>query len=72
MASRGTTLVSRRLTALSRALADLAATVEAGGLYALDDRQLVEFLQEFEAVRNRMPVVHHGVLREVAGRDLAT
>ena len=71
MEFRGTTLVSTRLTALSRALAELVATVDAGGLDALDDRQLVEFLQGFEAVRAQLPMVHHRALREAESRDLA-
>ena len=72
MASRGTALVSTKLAAVSRALTELVTTVGAGGLDALDDVQLVEFLQEFEAVRDRMPVVHSRALQEVQDRDLAT
>ena len=57
MGIRGTALVSTKLAALSRALSELVATMDAGGLDALDDRELVEFLQGFEAVRSRMSAV---------------
>jgi hypothetical protein len=71
MAFGGTALVSTKLTALSRALADLAGTVEAGGLDALDDQQLLAFLQELAAVRDRVPAVERRARREVADRHLA-
>lgn len=71
MAFRGPALVSEKLTVLSRALTDLVATVEAGGLDALDDLGLVGFLREFEVVRNRMPLVDHRALRDAEDRNLA-
>jgi hypothetical protein len=70
MSSGRTTLVSTRLTALSRALADLAVTLDAGGLDALDDRQLVEFLQGLEAVRDATSVVAHRALQEATSRGM--
>jgi hypothetical protein len=65
------TAVSTALTALSASLDDLIAVVDAGGLSGLDDLELVRFLQGFEAVRNRMPVVDHRALREAEVRNLA-
>jgi hypothetical protein len=64
------TPVGHALTALSAALDSLVAAVEAGGLDHFDTEKFVSFLQEFEAVRNRLPLVDHQVLRDAEARDL--
>ncbi|SDR69398.1 HNH endonuclease [Friedmanniella luteola] len=67
----GTTPVGQRLTALADALTLLVDEVEAGGLDHLDATGLVGFLQDLEAVRNRLPLVDHRALRDAAQRDVA-
>ena len=67
----GTTAVGRRLTALGAALDLLVVEVEEGGLDLLDAAGLVAFLQDLEAVRNRLPLVDHRALRDAAARDVA-
>ncbi len=67
----GAPLVGRRLAALADALTLLVNEVEAGGLDHLDAPGLVAFLQDFEAVRNRLPLVDHRALRDAATRDIA-
>jgi len=59
------------LAGLSAALDQLIEAVEAGGLDHYDTPDLVEFLQDFEQVRNRLPVVDHRVVRDALERDLA-
>jgi hypothetical protein len=65
------TPVDQLLTRLTAALDELVGVVEAGGLEHLDTGEFVVFLQEFEAVRNRMPLVDHRALRDAEARDLA-
>lgn len=65
------TPVGQALTALSAALDQLTAAVEAGGLDHYDTAGFVGFLQEFESVRNRMPLVDHRLLRDAEARNLA-
>lgn len=60
------------LAALSAGLDRLVADLDDGGLDHLDNGELLGFLQQFEAVRNRMPVVDHRLLVEAGKRDLAT
>lgn len=59
------------LGAFSVALDQLVAAVHDGGLDHLDSSELVAFLQDFETVRNRMPLVDHRTLRDAEDRDLA-
>ena len=70
-AEDSTTRVGRRLDALATALDALVAEVEDGGLDPLDAAGLVAFLQDLEAVRNRLPLVDHRALRDAAARDVA-
>ena len=65
------TPVRQRLTAFSEALDLLVDEVEAGGLDHLDAASLMAFLQDLEAVRNRLPLVDHRALRDAAERDVA-
>lgn len=59
------------LRVLSAALDGLVSAVDGGGLDHLDDAGLMGFLRGFETVRNRLPVVDHAVLSEMANRGLA-
>jgi Domain of unknown function (DUF222)/HNH endonuclease len=59
------------LLALTVALDGLVSAVDEGGLEHFDDEELVEFLQDFERVRNRLPLVDHRALRDAADRKLA-
>ncbi len=67
----GTTPAVSALQVLSTALSELVLTVDQGGLDHLDDAELMEFLRDFETVRNQMPLVDHRTLRTAADRDLA-
>jgi hypothetical protein len=58
------------LDQLSTGLDHLVKIVEDGGLDALDGAGLVGFLQGFEKVRNRMPLVDHRAITDVVARDL--
>jgi len=59
------------LAQLGSALDRLVGVVEGGGLASVDDQRLVGFLQRFERVRNRLPLVDHAVLGEAQARGLA-
>lgn len=63
--------VDDALTALVAGVDRMVAAVEAGGLDHLDDTQLVAFMQAFERVRNRMPLIDHHVIVEAQARRLA-
>ncbi len=63
--------VVQQLTVLADALTLLVEEVEAGGLDHLDAAGLVAFLQDLEAVRNRLPLLDHRALRDAASRDVA-
>jgi hypothetical protein len=63
--------VRRALVAFSSALDGLVRAVDDGGLDDLDNPELVEFLQDFEQVRNRLPLVDHRALRDADERKLA-
>ena len=61
------------LVALDRfrvGLDDLVKIVDDGALEGFDDAGLVGFLQSFEQVRNRLPLVDHRVIAEAMARDL--
>ncbi|MET1004807.1 MAG: DUF222 domain-containing protein [Propionibacteriaceae bacterium] len=55
---------------LSTALDHVVKVVEDGGLGGLDDLALVGFMQRFERVRNRMPLVDHCLIGEGESRGL--
>lgn len=59
------------LAALAAALDGVVGPVESGALDHFDTADFVEFLQEFERIRNRLPLVDHRVLRDAEQRDLA-
>jgi hypothetical protein len=71
MGSAGATPADEALTALASALDGLVKVVESGGLDHFDTAGFVGFLQEFERVRNRLPLVDHRMLRDAEQRDLA-
>ena len=62
--------VDLALDQLSVSLDHLVKLVEDGGLESLDDAGLVGFLQGFEKVRNRLPLVDHRTITDVVARDL--
>ena len=64
------TPVDLALDQLCTGLDHLVKLVEDGGLESLDDDGLVGFLQGFEKVRNRLPLVDHAAIGAVVGRDL--
>ncbi len=70
MSSRGAGPAVEALRTCSDALDSLVAAVESGGLDHLDDSELVGFWQEFEGLRNRLPVVEHRLVRDVGSRGL--
>ena len=65
------TPVDLALDQLCTGLDHLVKLVEDGGLESLDDAGLVGFLQGFEKVRNRLPLVDHRLLGDAARRNLA-
>ena len=65
------TPVGGALTAVMGAFEGLLGQVEAGGLDHLDDAGLLGFWQEFEGLRNRLPLVEHRLVRDAGSRDLA-
>ena len=69
--AEATSPVRRALAALSVALDGLVSAVDDGGLEHFDDVELVEFLQDFERVRNQLPLVDHRALRDAEERKLA-
>ena len=64
------TPVDLALDQLATGLDHLVKLVEDGGLESLDDAGLVGFLQGFEKVRNRLPLVDHRAIGDVVARDL--
>jgi hypothetical protein len=62
--------VDLALDALSTSLDHLVKLVEDGGLEVLDDAGLVGFLQGFERLRNRLPLVDHQVITDATRRQL--
>jgi hypothetical protein len=62
--------VDHALDQLTVGLDHLVKLVEDGGLDHFDDPGLVGFLQTFEKVRNRLPLVDHGSIAAVERRDL--
>jgi hypothetical protein len=61
--------VDLALDQLNVSLDHLVKLVEDGGLEVLDDAGLVGFLQGFEQLRNRLPLVDHAA---IGGRWLVT
>ena len=62
--------VDDALDALNVSLDHLVKLVEDGGLEVFDDAQLVGFLQGFERLRNRLPLVDHQAVRDAQRRNL--
>ena len=62
--------VDHALDALNVSLDHLIKLVEDGGLDVFDDTQLVEFVQGFERLRNRMPLIDHQTVRVLNAGDL--
>jgi Domain of unknown function (DUF222) len=62
--------VDDALDVLHVSLDHLIKLVEDRGLEILDDTQLVSFLQGFERLRNRLPLVDHQVINEAGRRGL--
>jgi len=60
----------RALEQFGASLDRLVGVVEGGGLASVDDQRLVGFLQRFERVRNRLPLVDHAMLGEAQARGL--
>jgi Domain of unknown function (DUF222)/HNH endonuclease len=59
------------LNALDNALNGLVDTLEAGGLDQLTAAEKISFWQRFEAFRNRMPLIDHGLIADAEAHDLA-
>ena len=62
--------VDDALDALNMSLDHLVKLVEDRGLEVFDNAQLVGFLQGFERLRNRLPLVDHQTVRDAARRNL--
>ncbi|HWJ53318.1 MAG TPA: DUF222 domain-containing protein, partial [Propionibacteriaceae bacterium] len=62
--------VDDALDALNVSLDHLIKLVEDGGLEVFDDTQLVGFLQGFERLRNRLPLIDHQTIRDAQRRNL--
>jgi len=62
--------VDDALDALNVSLDHLVKLVEDGGLEVFDDTQLVGFLQGFERLRNRLPLVDHQAVPDAQRRNL--
>jgi hypothetical protein len=65
------TAVDLALDRLSTAFDHLLEVVEDGGLDGYDEAGLIGFLQEFERLRNRLPLVDHRAIHESEARGLA-
>ena len=50
------------LDQLNDDISDLVEAVDAGALDELDAAEKVAFLQRFESLRNRLPLVDHGLI----------
>src|SRR5918998_98762 len=66
-----TAAVDAALDALSVSVDHLVKLVDDGGLETCTEAQLVGFLQGFERVRNRLPLVDHQMINEMTRRDVA-
>jgi hypothetical protein len=58
------------LDALNVSLDHLVKLVEDGRLETFDDTQLVEFVQGFERLRNRLPLIDHQTVQDAQRRNL--
>lgn len=58
------------LTQLAEGLDRLLKAVEGGGLEGFDDAELIGFMQGFEQLRNRLPLIDHAVITDANRRDL--
>ena len=67
---RAATSVDHALEVFRSAAAQLIDAAERGGFDLLGDVELVEFLQEFERIRNRLALVDHRAVREAETRRL--
>ena len=65
------TAVDLALDALSTDLDHLIKIVEDGGLDGYDNSGLIGFMQSFERLRNRLPLIDHRVILEAQRRNLA-
>ncbi len=63
-------LSTHALDALNVSLDHLVKLVEDGGLETFDDTQLVGFVQGFERLRNRLPLIDHQTVRDAQRRNL--
>jgi Domain of unknown function (DUF222) len=59
------------LNILDTALLSLIDTVEGGGLEQLSAAGKISFWRRFEAFRNRLPLVEHGLIADAEAHDLA-
>src|SRR3712207_5947248 len=66
-----TAAVEAALDSLSVSLDHLVKLVEDRGLETFDDARLVGFLQGFERLRNRLPLVDHQVVLDTQRRNLS-
>ena len=62
---------SKRSTSCTSSLDHLIKLVEDRALETLDDTGLVGFLQGFERLRNRLPLIDHQMIKEGTARNLA-
>ena len=65
------TAVDLALDVLSTDLDHLIKIVEDGGLDAYDNSGLIGFMQSFERLRNRLPLIDHRVIIDAQRRNLA-
>ncbi|WP_375423931.1 DUF222 domain-containing protein [uncultured Friedmanniella sp.] len=63
--------VGRALTLVEGAFGELLDAVDDGGLAGLDPLALVAFLQRWERLRNRLPMVDHAALTQAEADGLA-
>lgn len=66
----GATPVQHALDALSTSLDHLVKLLEDGALEELDPHGLVEFMQEVERIRNRIPLIDHTVIAHAIDREV--
>ena len=64
------TPLQHALDGFATALGHLVKVVDDGGVDDLDPAGVVGFLQEFESIRNQLPVIDHRVIRSAIEADL--